>query len=159
MDAHPATAMMSAADSSKLPPPSQVTDFAAEESSNAGDTLIMNPRPPQPESPTTVVAKTPEPAPTEKATRVQSSAVDDGTAEFEAVPDTPDDDDDETDVSSGVHGGGDGDTDDLVPSGDAKSTLIPEMTPSAELEDPVIAEIEGGTRRRKRKTATRHKNK
>jgi 8-amino-7-oxononanoate synthase len=145
---HPSTANMSAADSSKLPPPSQVDDFTPDEAVGAGDTLIMNPR--APETPTTVVATTPEPAPSDTPTRVQSQADEGGEADYEAEPNPADDEEDSEEEDD------DGDNE---PSAGAKATLIPEMMQSAELEDPVIAEIEGGTRRRKRKTATRHKNK
>jgi 8-amino-7-oxononanoate synthase len=158
-DRHPATQTISAADSSKLPTADQVGDFEPEAVGDAGDTLIMNPPPVSPDAPTAVVAKTED----DKPTKVESSSGGEKTSDADAPPakdksvgdesdvevveDEDLDDNDETDFS---------DVEDELPKESAGSTLAPE---SVELEDPEIAQIEGRTRKRKRKTATRIKKK
>ena len=77
LDRHPGEQTMSAEDSSRLPPASEVNDFHQSPAS-AGDTLIMSPGEPGPDTPTKQVAKdeavaetTPEPTSEtiEKATK------------------------------------------------------------------------------------------
>ncbi|MEZ5993771.1 MAG: aminotransferase class I/II-fold pyridoxal phosphate-dependent enzyme [Planctomycetota bacterium] len=103
LDRHPGEQTMSAEDSSRLPPASEVNDFH-QSPVNAGDTLIMNPGEPGPNTPTKQVAKdeataetAPEPAAetTEKATEDASDEKPDQTdgSDGGSEPGSVDDDD------------------------------------------------------------------
>lgn len=200
-DTHPGGEMMSAEDSSRLPPPSEVSDFGTETvPATAGDTLIMNPGQDKSETPTKQVPKAevetqddrkpedeqaeegkaddkaaetgakagdgpedadkpeekkeePEPEKAEDAKgdeeKPEDKAEPDAKLDGESKQDTgevdvqEDDSDDEDDDDS--------DEEDETGEDQAElsgATLAPEQM---ELEDPVIADIEGGTRKRKRK--------
>lgn len=135
-DEHPDDGMMSAVDSNRLPPPSEISDFSPEPASSAGDTLIMEPE---------------NPPGNENPTRPVETSVEDAKPAEEAVSEDAQDSPEATD------------SDEEAPALDsaelpeaAGETLAPET--AVELQDPVIADIEGGTKKRNRKTAARKKN-
>lgn len=149
-DDHPDDSMMSAADSSRLPPPDQVSDFEKEPEA-AGDTIIMNPEnPPGNEHPTKPVNK-------EEAKAEAAEAEKEGEAEKHADEEKPDDNEAESAESDDSEPVDESETGELEALPDAGDTLAPET--AIELQDPVIADIEGGTKKRGKKTATRKKDK
>ncbi len=138
----PGEAMMSAADSSRLPPPEQVAEFSEDAALPAsGDTMIAEQGFPGNDKPTAPVEKTSEQAPDDGP--VPESAIETPTApvEEEIQEELPIDEPEQ--ALPPVEAGGSG------------ATLAPE---AMELADPVIAEIEGGTRKRQRKTAKHKKS-
>lgn len=130
-DEHPDDGFMSAVDSSRLPPPEQVSGFENKPEATAGDTIIVQPEnPPGNEDPTKPVTK-------QKEAESQEPADSDPDIDEEFPTD-----DDETGESDPP---------------DTGETLAPESV--AELQDPVIADIEGGTKKRGKKTTIRKKDK
>lgn len=138
-DQLPGENMMSASDSSKLPPPSQVTDFAPEDEVAApGDTMIAQEGFAGNDKPTAPIEKNSEETPTKVAVVPES--------EEESKPD-------EAPATATVEE----DIQEEFPTDDEPSPSGATLAPEAmELADPVIAEIEGGTKKRPRKTS-RHK--
>ena len=129
-DDHPTEGVMSAQDSSRLPPPEEVAELNEVPEQSSGDTIIVNPdNPPGNDEPTKLVDKS---EPDDKETDDEPSE------DQPATKETADKTDDKTGEEAG-------------------DTLAPET--SVELQDPVIADIEGGTKKRGRKTATRKKDK
>ena len=187
-DDHPSSQGMSAVDSSRLPPPQEVSDFRdADEAPDAGETLMVNPTefagndaPTAPidkseaenetsagaadekkDEPTDTVAGSgkddaaeeapPEPAPEAPATDSSDTAAE---ASDEAVSEPTSDDEQPAEEQSDEPA--EDELQEELPTDDSPesgSTLAPEQM---ELADPVIAEIEGGTKRRKKR---RNKNK
>jgi 8-amino-7-oxononanoate synthase len=178
-DDHPGGEMMTAVDSSRLPPPEQVAELAEPEPAAAGDTMIVNPSFEGNERPTAPIDKLASEMPTVQVKPPESEeeaapANEDAGAQADQVESSPDttsasttDDDideelpvddvaDEAEAAS--ENAGEEEITEAEPElqGSAGETLAPE---AAELADPVIADIEGsGTRRRRRKTAHRRKN-
>ncbi|MCB9934758.1 MAG: 8-amino-7-oxononanoate synthase [Planctomycetes bacterium] len=137
-DQHPGDGMMSAADSSKLPPPDQVSDFSSDNlMTTAGDTMIAEEGFAGNDRPTAPLEKKSDETPTEP---VASRPEEDPQEPDPARISEPEEIQEELPVD-----------DEPAPSG---ATLAPE---AMELEDPVIAEIEGGTKKRQRKTARQKK--
>ncbi|MCB9894298.1 MAG: aminotransferase class I/II-fold pyridoxal phosphate-dependent enzyme [Planctomycetes bacterium] len=180
-DDHPASQSMTAVDSSRLPPASEVSDFRPEdEEPSAGDTLMINPdKFPGNDNPTVTInkeekkdetpaaeaadesvpaspevalaeAESAEPVDSTKAAEDQPDATGEsagpGEESDEDKQQDEDSDSEEEEVDEELP------TDDPEPSG---ATLAPEQM---ELADPVIADIEGGTKKRKRKTMRQKKS-
>lgn len=140
-DDHPDDGFMSAVDSSRLPPPEEVVDFEKKEEASAGDTIIVPPEnPPGNEEPTRPVNKEEK----QEEEQKEQETDDKGTksADEEEIDDELPTDDDDTGNAEPPNTG---------------ETLAPESV--TELQDPVIADIEGGTKKRGKKTAARKKNK
>ncbi|MBZ0136520.1 MAG: 8-amino-7-oxononanoate synthase [Planctomycetes bacterium] len=130
-DDHPDDGFMSAHDSSRLPPPDQVDEIASQ-SASASDTMIVNPEP--------VGGNDSPTRPVDKAGIEEEQEEEQEEAHEQESPETDDE------PESGFPD---------VAGSEPGETLAPET--AAELQDPVIADIEGGTKKRGRKSTARKK--
>ncbi|MCA8914519.1 MAG: aminotransferase class I/II-fold pyridoxal phosphate-dependent enzyme [Planctomycetes bacterium] len=184
-DDHPSSQSMSAVDSSRLPPASEVGDFRPpDDPPGAGDTLLVNPDKFEGnENPTAPVPKDQEPSKDEKVDSAEPAKAAEGGADDAGKPagsgdskddsettteaedaasvdsgkDEPDADTGDPESASG-EAASDEEIDEELPTDDPETsgaTLAPEQM---ELADPVIADIEGGTKKRKRKTMRQKKS-